>query len=121
MSAWTGWWQQDLISEWGQGLAYWTYKYYTRHIIASFYFQSLLLEYLIHFQLYPATNSYLANRLTRGHEIHNYLSFGHLFVSDYIYVSKKAVKWQIIGNFSCSLVNLIKYEFVTGYGWKQIS
>ena len=33
LNAWTDW-QQDLISEYGQGLAYWTHKYYTGHIIA---------------------------------------------------------------------------------------
>ena len=35
VNAWTDWWWQDLISEWTQGLAYWTQKYYTGHIIAS--------------------------------------------------------------------------------------
>ena len=39
--AWTDRWQQDLISECAQGLAYWTHKYYTGHIIGSYCFQSL--------------------------------------------------------------------------------
>ena len=35
------WWQQDLISVCGQGLAYWTHNY-IGHIITSYCFQSLL-------------------------------------------------------------------------------
>ena len=44
VNAWTYWWQQDLISEYayGQGLAYWTHKYYTGQIIASYCFQSVI-------------------------------------------------------------------------------
>ena len=34
VNAKTDWWQQDLISEYRQGFAYWTHEYYTRHIIA---------------------------------------------------------------------------------------
>ena len=34
VNAWTDWWQQDMISKYGQGLAYWTHKYYTGHIKA---------------------------------------------------------------------------------------
>ena len=34
VNAWTDW-QQDLISEYGECLAYWTHKYYTGHIIAT--------------------------------------------------------------------------------------
>ena len=35
VNAWTDWWQQDLIPEYDQILAYWTHKYYTGHIIAN--------------------------------------------------------------------------------------
>ena len=35
MNARTGWWQQNLISEYNQNLAYWTHEYYTGHIITS--------------------------------------------------------------------------------------
>ena len=38
----TDWWQQDLTSEYDQGLAYWTHQYYTGHIIASYCFQTLI-------------------------------------------------------------------------------
>ena len=35
VNAWIDWWQQDLISEYGQGLVYSEYiKYYTGQIIA---------------------------------------------------------------------------------------
>ena len=37
------WRQQDLISECGQGLAYWTQALYTKCIIASYCFQSLII------------------------------------------------------------------------------
>ena len=36
VNAWTDWRQQDLTSEYGQDLAYWTHTYYTGHIIASY-------------------------------------------------------------------------------------
>ena len=39
LNAWTEWQQQDLISEYGQGLAYWTRRYYTGHIIPNFVFE----------------------------------------------------------------------------------
>ena len=46
VNAWTDWQQQDLISEYGQGPAYWTHKYYSGHIIASYCFQGLIgLQY----------------------------------------------------------------------------
>ena len=35
VNAWTDLQYQDLISEYGQGLAYWTHEYYTGHIITS--------------------------------------------------------------------------------------
>ena len=41
VNTWTDWRQQDLISEYGQDLAYWTHKYYTGGIIVSYYFQCL--------------------------------------------------------------------------------
>ena len=36
VNVWRDWWQQDLISECGQGLAHWihVHKYYTVHTIA---------------------------------------------------------------------------------------
>ena len=42
VNAFTDWWQEDLLSEHSQSLAYWAHKYYTGHIIASYCFQSLI-------------------------------------------------------------------------------
>ena len=37
MNTWTDWQQQDLISECGQGLVYWTYKYYISYTVATIF------------------------------------------------------------------------------------
>ena len=73
------WQRQDLISEYGQGLS--EYKHYTRHNIASYCLQSLIGLANFAFNHILLQFSYF-KRSTREHEIHDYLSFGCLFVSD---------------------------------------
>ena len=97
-NTWTDWWQQDLISDFGQGACiYWTHIYYTGHIVASYCFQSLVVlsNNLFTFSHILLQISYF-KKLIREHESHNYLSFGCLFISDYIHINKKEAKWQII-------------------------
>ena len=78
MNAGTELQQQNVISEYGQGLAYWTHKYYTGHIIASYYFQCLIGPA----NLLSAISCYKfhVKQLTKECVRHNYMSFGHLFI-----------------------------------------
>ena len=94
VDAWTDRWQQDLRSEYGQGLAYWTHKYYTGHTIASYCFQSLigLANSLTVITCYKF--HIIFKRLTREHENDNYLSFGCIYL--YVVGERKVAKWQTI-------------------------
>ena len=89
VKALTDWWQQDLISVCGQGLAYWTHNY-IGHIIASYCFQSLfeLANLLSAISCYKFCT---APWLTREHK---FTLICHLTTfCQWLHRNKKIAKW----------------------------
>ena len=90
MNAWTDWWQQGLISECGWGSAYWTYKYYTGHIIASYCFQSSIRLT----NLLSAITCYKFHILKDKQE-----NMKLTIICDLAALTENVTKWQITVNF----------------------
>ena len=98
VNTWTDWQQQDMISKYVQGLAYYKHINTTLDRLANLLSTISCYKFHMYFK-----------RL-RKHVSYNSLSFGHLFIYSYIVSDKKTAKWQIIVTFIYSFVNLLKYE-----------
>ena len=95
---------------------YWTHEYYIRHIIGySYCSQSLIGLANLLWKSHILLQISCFKTIIREYETHNYLSFVFLYVINYIWSQIRNSCELII---SCSLVNLLKYEFCKKYGWK---
>ena len=99
VNTWAEWQQQDLISECGQGLAYWTQALHWTHSYIAIA-GKVRLDQLICFQPYPVTN-FIFQKINK--RTWNSQLFAIWPPScQGLFINKKAAKWQIIVNFMFS-------------------
>ena len=118
VNTWADWRQQDLISDCGQGLAYWTQALHWTHSYVAIDCK-VKLDQLIFFQPYPVTN-FIFQKINKRTWNSQLFVIWPPFLSGTIYKQKGN---QMINNWEFHVLLLIFWnmKFVTGYGWKQIS